>query len=59
MAKIVNLKRVRKAAAKKDERRQASENAARFGRSKSQKHAEKEQQSKDAHHLDGHFLGDG
>ena len=37
MSKIVNLNRARKAKAKSDKRRQADENAVRFGMTKAQK----------------------
>ena len=40
MAEIVNLNRVRKAAAKAGARRQADENAVKFGRTKAQRQLE-------------------
>lgn len=40
MAKIVNLRTARKSRAREDKRRQAAENATRFGRSKSDRAAD-------------------
>ncbi|WP_323715778.1 DUF4169 family protein [Paracoccus aminovorans] len=52
--KVVNLRQARKTAARDAARRKGDENAARFGRDKSQKLAEKDAATRAARHLDQH-----
>lgn len=54
MAEIVNLRAARKQAARKAARAEADANAARFGRSGSQKELDRAQADKAARDLDGH-----
>ena len=53
MAEIVNLARVRKAAAKQADRQQADENAVKFGRTKAERALEQARADKAARDLDG------
>jgi uncharacterized protein DUF4169 len=53
---VVNLGRARKADARVKKTAKATENAAKFGLSKSQKQAEKSTKIKAARHLDNHRL---
>lgn len=58
MAKLVNLRQARKAAAREAERRKGDENAARHGQSKAERalaaaQAEKLARALDAHRLEG------
>ncbi|KRW96683.1 DUF4169 family protein [Paracoccus sp. MKU1] len=52
--KVVNLRAARKSAARDAARKQGDENAAKFGRNKSQKLAEKDAAARAARHLDQH-----
>ncbi|WP_199262289.1 DUF4169 family protein [Paracoccus binzhouensis] len=52
--KVVNLRAARKSAARDAARRQGDENAARFGRTRDQKRAEKDAAARAARHLDQH-----
>ena len=54
MADIINLNRVKKAAAKAAAKVQADANAAKFGQSKAMKAAEKKRVDKARRELDGH-----
>ena len=54
MAKIINLSAVRKAKAKLDALKTADANAAKFGRTKAEKTAEKARADKVRRDLDGH-----
>jgi hypothetical protein len=54
MSKIVNLRQARKDRARTEQKREATANAAKFGRSKSERRAEADKSGKDARHLDGH-----
>ena len=54
MAAPVNLNRMRKARARAEKLARADENAARFGRSKSEKQAEQARAEKDRRDLAGH-----
>lgn len=53
MTQITNLNRFRKQKARQDARQQADANAAKHGRTKAQKLAEKSDQDRAARHLDG------
>ena len=55
MEKIVNLNRFRKDKARAAARARGDENAAKFGRSKSEKALETAQKQKAAQRLDGHL----
>lgn len=52
--KPVNLNKVRKAKARAEQKARADENAVKFGRTKSQKAAERKAQADQIKHLDGH-----
>ncbi|KGJ03595.1 protein of unknown function [Paracoccus halophilus] len=52
--KVINLRAARKSAARDAARRQGDANAAKFGRSKAGKRAEKDAAARAARHLDGH-----
>ncbi|MDK8871652.1 DUF4169 family protein [Paracoccus sp. SSJ] len=52
--KVINLRAARKTAARDAARKQGDENAAKFGRNKSQKLAEKDAAARAARHLDQH-----
>lgn len=54
MAEIVNLNHFRKSKARADKRREADENAVKFGRTKVDKTLEKARQDKEKRDLDGH-----
>lgn len=54
MAEIVNLRQVRKAKARRADRAEGDENAARFGRSKAEKALEEARNRRDEAHLDAH-----
>ena len=54
MADPVNLNKFRKARTRADKRANATENAAKFGRSKAQKTLDKARSEKTARLLDGH-----
>lgn len=56
MSKVVNLNQFRKTKAREDQRRKGDENAAKFGRSKAEKAAQKAQDDKSKRDLDGHEL---
>ena len=56
MAKVVNLREARKAAARAAARRRGDENAARFGRSRAEAEADEAARLRAARHLDGHRL---
>lgn len=56
MSNVVNLNQFRKIKAREDHRRKGDENAAKFGRSKSEKAAQKAQKDKSKRDLDGHEL---
>ena len=53
-ARVVNLGRARKAAAKDERRRQADANAAKFGRTKAERTAEEARAERARRDLDGH-----
>lgn len=53
-AEIVNLNRARKAKARVDREAAAAENRVRFGRSKAEKEAERQEKRLAERHLDGH-----
>ncbi|MDO5643530.1 MAG: DUF4169 family protein [Paracoccus sp. (in: a-proteobacteria)] len=53
MSTITNLNRFRKQKARQEARARADENAAKHGRSKAQKLAEKSDQDRASRHLDG------
>jgi hypothetical protein len=57
--KVVNLRAVRKSAARDAARRKGDENAAKFGRSRLQKLAEAEDQTRARRHLDQHRREEG
>lgn len=59
MAEIVNLNRARKAQARVKKRAEGDENAAKFGRTKSQKAAEKSAADRARQTLDAHHREDG
>lgn len=52
--KIINLRQARKRKARKENAQSGTENAARFGVSKSNRNARQQEQDKAARHLDGH-----
>ncbi len=54
MSTPINLNRARKARAKEDKRKQADENAVRFGRTKAQKSKEAQDQARAQAALDAH-----
>lgn len=54
MTTPINLNKRRKEKARADKRAKADENAIRFGRTKSEKAAEKARQEQAVRHLDGH-----
>ncbi len=54
MAEIVNLRAARKAKERSQARAKGDENAAKFGRTKSEKDLEKARAEKAKHDLDGH-----
>lgn len=58
MAEIINLRAVKKQAARKAARAKGDENAVKFGRSKDQKDLEKAQAEKAARDLEGHKRDD-
>lgn len=58
MAEIVNLKTFRKQKARAEKEQAASENRAKFGRTKAEKLLEKAKADQAATRLDGHKLGD-
>ncbi|WBU63360.1 DUF4169 family protein [Paracoccus aerodenitrificans] len=53
MTQITNLNRFRKQKSREEARKQADANAAKFGRNKAQKAAEKADRDRAAGHLDG------
>ena len=55
MAEIINLNRAKKAAAKSAAKRQADENAVKFGRTKAEKTMSQRAQEKSIQSLDGHL----
>ena len=59
MADIINLKRARKQKDKIKKAKQATVNAAKFGRSKAQKQIEEAEQSRLKKHLDGTRIAEG
>ena len=58
MAQITNLTRFRKDKARAEKRKAADENAAKHGRTKAQKAAEKAEAARTARSLDGHRRDD-
>ena len=54
MAEVVNLRAARKAKEREKARAKGDENAAKFGRTKAEKHLEKTRADKARHDLDGH-----
>lgn len=56
MAEIVNLRAARKQKARADRERVADENRTRFGRTKVDKDAARNEERRKASHLDGHRL---
>ncbi len=54
MADILNLNRARKAKAKADAKKQASENRISFGRTKAERSLEEARRSLEAERLEGH-----
>jgi len=58
MAKVINLKQIRKLAARDTKRAEATENAVKFGRTKTQKTTEDRATAKAVRHLDNHKLGE-
>ena len=52
--KVVNLRRARKAKARNDARREADGNAARFGRSRTEREADAARAALEVRRLDGH-----
>ncbi|MFD1914382.1 DUF4169 family protein [Halodurantibacterium flavum] len=54
MAKLVNLRQVRKDRARTDKRAKGDENAAKFGRSKAERDQEAARAEKARAHLDAH-----
>ena len=58
MAKLVNLNKARKARTRQEKRRQADENAVKFGRSKARKSLEEARADKARRDLDSHRRDD-
>ncbi len=58
MAKIVSLRQVKKARKRADDRQAADENAARFGRTKAEKHQDNCLRDRAEKHLDDHKKDD-
>ncbi|MGR3321976.1 MAG: DUF4169 family protein [Pseudooceanicola sp.] len=58
MSNVTNLNQFRKRKAKSEKRAQADANAAKFGRTKARKDAEKARDDKAARDLDGHKRGE-
>ena len=56
MTKVINLRQARKSRARAAGRRQGDENAARFGRTRAQAAAEREERDRDHRILDGHRI---
>jgi hypothetical protein len=54
MAEIVSLSKLRKARARADKERQASENRSKFGRTKAEKQRESTEQDRAAKQVDAH-----
>ena len=54
MTEIINLKQQRKAKARTQKDKQASENRVKFGRTKEQKQLEKKKAERDERHVQGH-----
>jgi len=54
MTEIINLNQTRKAKARADKDKKASENRRKFGRTKQEKQAEKLKSDRDKRHLEGH-----
>ena len=54
MSRVVSLSKARKARAAAEKRAQADANAAKFGRTKAEKAAERAARDKATHDLDGH-----
>lgn len=59
MGEIVNLQRARKERARRDREAQADANRRRFGRTKAEKVADRDAESRAARTLDGKHLGEG
>ena len=57
--KPVNLNHARKARSRAEAKAQADENAVRFGRTKAQKEAEKQEAYRATQRLDGHLRDEG
>lgn len=58
MSKPVNLNRYRKEKTRADKKARADQNAVKFGRTKAQKTAEKDEKAKQDRWLDGHAQDD-
>lgn len=56
MAKVINLRRARKAAERAAKKTRAEHNAAKFGRSKAEKELARAEQDKARRDLDGHEI---
>ena len=54
MAEIINLNRMKKARDKADAKSLATQNRAKFGRTKSEKDAERQSAEASKRHIDGH-----
>lgn len=55
MSKVVNLNQIRKQQSRAKKRAEGDENAAKFGRTKAQRDAEKQQAERARAHLDAHL----
>ncbi|MDR3502806.1 MAG: DUF4169 family protein [Legionella sp.] len=58
MAEIINLNKKRKAKARVEKEKKASENRIKFGRTKKEKQIAKQENERHERHLDGHKLED-
>ncbi|USQ15343.1 DUF4169 family protein (plasmid) [Legionella lytica] len=56
MAEIINLNKKRKAKARVEKEKKASENRVKFGRTKKEKQIAKQENERQERHLDGHKL---
>lgn len=55
MAEVINIRQAKKALARAKDRAQATQNAAKFGRTKAERQAEDAARDTAARHLDGHL----
>jgi len=58
MGDIINLNKKRKAKVRLEKEKKSSENRIKFGRTKSEKKIEKQDNQRDGRHLDAHKLED-